>query len=730
MSDNMKALSDPDYLDNLSKGFSDLLVTGKFCDVKIICQDSNLWAHRMVLSTVSPFLRNMLLEMEKRGDDVITIFLPRIKGYHMKLVLDYIYGGAMYLCGAHMQYVIQVMEVLNLNCGVSVNKMVQSTAEDRNWIEVEHSTVKIKSNFPPKLPEYGETSGRRKPPASISSSLQSSSSNKEAKLPKGTSCLPVDKSKKKKDGKSSSEPKDVEKSVSEPEKDSRNNDPSSEEQDNNQDVEGVVVDESDNNMSDDNNITEIVDIAASDEDDFEKEKDEEQSVFHNSRSDQMRAHEDSHTSASPLETTENIENDDNGSSKEDEGQDIDEEDEEPVVVEIDEDFAIDSLSRSQAEQNEGRKHKCALCGRTFRFFENLRVHLTGHLGVKVTLIRCRPCKRNFKNQNELDLHMKAHSYARHLGKYRLARSAAEAAAAKATNDVKVITTVGTKDKKILRKYTKNRSSSAILTRKKEKPVVETQPEVLEKPKRVSPLRISGGTPDLDYDSDKGPTSGQQFSCDKCDKSFIVKSLYLRHMKQKHSESKNTPQPSNKAPKVASVIISKSNNGKRHSISSHPSSAPSTPVPATAALSSLRNAAHSSSQKENPYSRQYSTPSRKRDFSESSEMSSPTPHTPPVAKKRRLTDTLKSGGAKNANSLQCSDCDKVFVAKSILERHQYTAKHGVYGTYSSDSGPGSPSLHHRTERQVDCHLCGQVFVRVKDLVKHRQKVCTAWQNPGN
>ena len=29
----------------------------------------------------------------------------------MKLVLDYIYGGAMYLCGAHMQYVIQVSTV-------------------------------------------------------------------------------------------------------------------------------------------------------------------------------------------------------------------------------------------------------------------------------------------------------------------------------------------------------------------------------------------------------------------------------------------------------------------------------------------------------------------------------------------------------------------------------------------------------------------------------------------
>ena len=32
----------------------------------------------------------------------------------MKLVLDYIYGGAMYLCGAHMQYVIQVASLNTL----------------------------------------------------------------------------------------------------------------------------------------------------------------------------------------------------------------------------------------------------------------------------------------------------------------------------------------------------------------------------------------------------------------------------------------------------------------------------------------------------------------------------------------------------------------------------------------------------------------------------------------
>ena len=80
----------------------------------ILNQDTNLWAHRLVLGSVSPFLHKLLVDFERRGDDVVTIFLPLIKGYHMKLVLDYIYSGAMYLCGAHMQYVIQVMEVLQL----------------------------------------------------------------------------------------------------------------------------------------------------------------------------------------------------------------------------------------------------------------------------------------------------------------------------------------------------------------------------------------------------------------------------------------------------------------------------------------------------------------------------------------------------------------------------------------------------------------------------------------
>ena len=189
--------------------------------------------------------------------------------------------------------------------------------------------------------------------------------------------------------------------------------------------------------------------------------------------------------------------------------------------------------------------------------------------------RCHTCKRNFKNQTELDLHLKAHSYARHLGKYRLAKSAAEAAKTAAIADSKIITTVGTRDKKIIRKYMKNRSNVGVLTRHKEGGTVaspsgdgasavgglqhkestsqqqKTETKATEKPKKSVPkLTLSLSVPKTPPTASMAAasanikttpsrlknvaaTSGQQFACDICVKSFIVKSLYLRHMKHKH-----------------------------------------------------------------------------------------------------------------------------------------------------------------------------------------------------
>ena len=109
MSSDPRRLVNEKHFVSVVAAFPEAFVSGAFCDVKIVCSDTSLWAHRIILGSVSPFLQQILTNYEKEGDDVITILLPMIKGYHMKLVLDYIYSGAMYLCGAHMQYVIQVI---------------------------------------------------------------------------------------------------------------------------------------------------------------------------------------------------------------------------------------------------------------------------------------------------------------------------------------------------------------------------------------------------------------------------------------------------------------------------------------------------------------------------------------------------------------------------------------------------------------------------------------------
>lgn len=56
--------------------------------------------------------------------------LPNIRADHLKLVLDYLYTGEMYLTAEHLAGVLRVMEVLRMKCGVSVSKMVPNKKFD------------------------------------------------------------------------------------------------------------------------------------------------------------------------------------------------------------------------------------------------------------------------------------------------------------------------------------------------------------------------------------------------------------------------------------------------------------------------------------------------------------------------------------------------------------------------------------------------------------------------
>ena len=78
------------------------------------------------------FFRHLLLSVEQ--EDVATLYLPQLSKNHLLLVLDYVYKGRMYIKANQLQHVLSVIEVLSLECGVSVTKKVRKEPKDP-WVE-------------------------------------------------------------------------------------------------------------------------------------------------------------------------------------------------------------------------------------------------------------------------------------------------------------------------------------------------------------------------------------------------------------------------------------------------------------------------------------------------------------------------------------------------------------------------------------------------------------------
>lgn len=95
--------------------------------LQIVCSGAVggvFWSHRIILAAVSPFLKTLLLGSEDDGNSVLTLHLPHVAAAHVRLVLDYVYTGAMFLRADQLAGVVRLFEMLRMKCGVSVSKMV------------------------------------------------------------------------------------------------------------------------------------------------------------------------------------------------------------------------------------------------------------------------------------------------------------------------------------------------------------------------------------------------------------------------------------------------------------------------------------------------------------------------------------------------------------------------------------------------------------------------------
>ena len=253
---------------------------------------------------------------------------------------------------------------------------------------------------------------------------------------------------------------------------------------------------------------------------------------------------------------------------------------------------------------------------------------------------------------------------------------------------------------------------------------------------------------------KKPLNSSSLTCAICDKGFGVRSIFVRHVKKFHPDLASTmlqslPQVNVKKCKVPSLSTSKTapaspllTNGHA---SSKPKRTPVSPKKFQDSFEKYETVAFPNRFPSPAYERSYSSPAAS--LNGKSKAKSGTPKTLKTPKTPKTADYY--------STLECPDCSKVFVAKSIFERHLQSAKHGHFAASASPasegypqwpSGYGSPLAGYKSplggynspspspsspstpgSSKIECHLCGQTFVRVKDLAKHREKVCSAYHN---
>jgi len=105
MSENMFSLNWKNFETNMTKALKDLREANNFFDVTIVCEDSQIQAHKVILSACSTFFRNILCHNPHQHP---LLYLKDVKYKHFLAILDFMYNGEVHVVQEELKQFLAV----------------------------------------------------------------------------------------------------------------------------------------------------------------------------------------------------------------------------------------------------------------------------------------------------------------------------------------------------------------------------------------------------------------------------------------------------------------------------------------------------------------------------------------------------------------------------------------------------------------------------------------------
>ena len=102
-----------DFQGSVISTFGDLRNDRDFTDVTLACEDIQFEAHKLILSTCSPFFRKLLKRANKQQHTLV--FMRGLDARDLEAVLDFIYQGEINIFQDDLDRFLLVAEELQLN---------------------------------------------------------------------------------------------------------------------------------------------------------------------------------------------------------------------------------------------------------------------------------------------------------------------------------------------------------------------------------------------------------------------------------------------------------------------------------------------------------------------------------------------------------------------------------------------------------------------------------------